>query len=58
MNVIVEQRPSEAVGFSRNQKIGQPRYERMTVFIVVEDISLFDAAHDNMLQDVRNVDAG
>lgn len=57
MEMVVEQRPGEAVRLGGDQKIREPLDELAAIVIVVEDVALFDTAHDDVLQEVRDVNA-
>jgi len=57
VDMVFEQGPGETVGFGRDQQIRKPSHELATIFIVGKNITSLDTADDNVLQEVRNVDA-
>jgi hypothetical protein len=58
MEMVVDQRPGEAVGLSGDEQIRKPLYEPVAVALVGEDLALLDPAHDDVLQEIGDVDAG
>jgi hypothetical protein len=57
MGVVVEQGPGKAIGLGSDQKIREPFDEIAAVVIVVENLALFDAAHNDVLQKIGDIKA-
>jgi hypothetical protein len=57
MGVVVEQGPGKAIGLGSDQKIREPLDEIAAVVIVDENLALFDAAHNDVLQKIGDIKA-
>ncbi len=58
MGMVGDQRPGETFSVGFIQQGLQPVYEVLSILIITKDRTAGDAAYDNMMQQIRTVDAG
>ncbi len=56
--MVGEERPGETVGIRGDQVAGEPFEEGSSILVIDEDVAALDAAGDDVLQDVGDIDAG
>ena len=58
MEMVVHQRPGEAIGAGLLKQFPQAQDKRLSIFIVEKDIALLYPSDDDVLQDTWDVNAG
>lgn len=56
--MVGQQRPGETVGLRFPQKRGEVFENERPILIVQEDRATFNAAHDDVMQQAGNIEAG